>query len=276
MTGDHAHRGNGLQRLIGSLAGRLVNGPAPVAKAIVGLAEAAGLRASIATPGATFSLRVGNRVELFRARTVFDKEPETIAWLDRTIEPISVFYDVGANVGVYTLYATTRHPSVRAVCFEPGAASFARLCENILDNGLGTRVIAFPLMASDDSGIAALALSDQRAGAAMHARAELGLVEGGPVQGSASMRLDDIVEPVGTLPMPTHLKVDVDGPEVQVLRGAARVLRSPTLRNVLVEAGDTDVDEIDAVLVGAGFSLVTTGRMIGTGAVTAQNRIYER
>jgi hypothetical protein len=47
-------------------------------------------------------------------------------------------------------------------------------------------------------------------------------------------RLDDLIERFA-LPLPNHIKLDVDGGELAVLDGASRTLGSPTLRSVLIE-----------------------------------------
>jgi hypothetical protein len=46
-------------------------------------------------------------VSYWRARTIMTKEPGSLEWID-TMVPGSVFWDIGANVGVLTLYAATR------------------------------------------------------------------------------------------------------------------------------------------------------------------------
>ena len=44
-----------------------------------------------------------------RATTLLTVEPETILWLDTYYRPGETVYDIGANVGIYTLYAAVRH-----------------------------------------------------------------------------------------------------------------------------------------------------------------------
>ena len=71
---------------------------------------------------------------LFRARTLISKEPETISWL-RGFKKGSVFYDVGANVGVYTLFASLIS-QVKTYSFEPSSSNFVTLVKNINVNGI--------------------------------------------------------------------------------------------------------------------------------------------
>jgi hypothetical protein len=66
--------------------------------------------------------------EQWQAETLFTKEPETIAWID-SLSPPSTFWDFGANIGLYTLYAAKKGHFV--VCFEASAREFEILQKNI-------------------------------------------------------------------------------------------------------------------------------------------------
>src|SRR5262245_565967 len=61
----------------------------------------------VSTPRGPLSFVLLGRGTAVRARSVLTKQPATIEWIDR-FHPNSVFWDVGANVGVYTLYAAMR------------------------------------------------------------------------------------------------------------------------------------------------------------------------
>lgn len=71
-----------------------------------------------------------------------------------------------------------------------------------------------------------------------------------------SYRLDDFVRQF-QLPMPTHMKIDVDGSELLILQGAASVLARPQLRSILLEVDDThkDASEILSLLERHGFAI---------------------
>src|SRR5215468_9399255 len=51
------------------------------------------------------------------------REPETLAWIDSFETPCR-FWDIGANIGVFSIYAGLR-PDVEVSAFEPAAASYA-------------------------------------------------------------------------------------------------------------------------------------------------------
>jgi FkbM family methyltransferase len=258
---------------IGGATACAVNGPRPIRATAAYALDCVDDRRRIKTVRGSFTIRTGNQVERWRADTLFDKEPETIRWLDRTIGADSVFYDVGANIGLYTLYACHLEPGVRAVCFEPEALNFARLNLNLCDNRLSDRVLAFSLALSDASGLATFDLSKFHAGAALHGSHNVTPEAAAHRQGVVLRPLDDIQETSGLVAPPTHLKIDVDGPEIAVLAGAKGTLAIASLRHVLIETPAEGLPEITAQLGCAGFVLTDQG-VAQDGVAT--NYIFEK
>lgn len=76
---------------------------------------------------AEYLFYAGNPLLLWRAGTLFSKGRETIQWI-RTSERNDMFYDIGANVGGYAIYASRRCRKIFA--FEPEAQNFAVLNRN--------------------------------------------------------------------------------------------------------------------------------------------------
>ena len=78
---------------------------------------------------------------------------------------------------------------------------------------------------------------------------------------------------------PTHLKMDVDGLEGEILRGAAATLRDPRLISAMVELSVTDHDERRralALLADAGLDLVSQGESQGANNEAAANHLFVR
>src|SRR2546430_8849931 len=69
--------------------------------------------------GIPIRLSLTSESEQYRAETYASKEPETIAWLTEELREGDVFFDVGANIGLYSLYAAKLRPSCRVYAFEP-------------------------------------------------------------------------------------------------------------------------------------------------------------
>lgn len=195
-----------------------------------------------------------------RYRALFmKKEPWTVRWLDEYVQADDVLYDIGANVGPVTLIAAAARKAL-VVAFEPGYANFARLCENVALNDCSDRVVAVPLPLSNTNGIVRFVYKTVEAGESRHRMdaAPSGFAQaskdGKAAQAMCSVRLDDAVRTFG-LPSPAHVKLDVDGAELQVLQGAVDTLRSATLRSILIESDQSVWNDVSAMLAQAGFEL---------------------
>lgn len=201
-----------------------------------------------------------NIVTKWRVDSLFTKEPDTIAWI-RSFQPDDVFVDVGANVGMYTIWAAKTR-GVRTFAFEPESQNYALLYRNLVLNGLTDRVIAYCAALSDSAGYSLLHLSTFQLGQSCHSFGEkidhrLEHRDTRLAQGSISTTLDILVA-AGAVPVPTHIKIDVDGLEHKVLAGCREVLADRRLKSVLVEI-NTNLEQhrriiADMKALGFGFS----------------------
>lgn len=177
------------------------------------------------------------------------KEPWTVAFIEAAAKEGGCFWDVGANVGPYTLIALAL--GLRVVAVEPGYANYARLCHNLaLNNLLDKGVFVLAGACGAGPGFEWLQYADLRPGAASHkfggARRETYQRQRVPVH-----PLDGLVgiEPQG----PHWLKIDVDGTELDVLQGAAGFLREPALRGIVCEMQPDQEAAITACIAEAGW-----------------------
>ena len=193
----------------------------------------------------------------WRVESLFKKEPCTIEWI-AGFKSDDILVDVGANVGMYTVWAAKTR-GVRVFAFEPESQNFALLNRNIVLNGLGGRVSAYCLAVSDTAGLNELHLSEFKAGSSCHSLGEKVDFRHEPVapaysQGCVSARLDDLVAS-GAVPEPDHIKIDVDGFEPKVIRGAQRLIEGRKLRSMLIEINQNLADhrQLVADLSARGF-----------------------
>ena len=72
-----------------------------------------------------------------RFKTLYTKEPETLSWIDsfqpHNYEKIS-FWDIGANIGLYSVYAATKFKDIEIISFEPSTSNTRTLSRNIFIN----------------------------------------------------------------------------------------------------------------------------------------------
>ncbi|MGE0875855.1 MAG: FkbM family methyltransferase [Burkholderiales bacterium] len=207
--------------------------------------------------GARMIFNTPNRATAWRAGSLFNKEPDTIAWIGGFGQG-DVLLDIGANVGMYSIFAAaTRGAMVYA--FEPESQNYALLNRNIHDNGLADRVVAFCAALSDVTSFHRLYLSEFVPGSSCHNFGEPvdyqeRAMHSPYAQGCFSTTVDELVSQ-GAIPVPAHVKIDVDGIEPKVIAGARRTLKDPRVRSLLIEintALDSHWEIIDWML-DAGF-----------------------
>jgi len=157
------------------------------------------------------------------------------------------FLDVGANIGSYTILASEAGARVTAV--EPIPSTFAHLERNITLNGFTNRVRTCQMGLSDQTSTLRFT-SDL--GSVNHV-----LVEGedGPSIEVPVSRLDELVGE----DIPVLIKIDVEGHERAVLRGAARTLANSPLLAVIMETDSSGArygvrdEELIKIMRGHGF-----------------------
>lgn len=185
----------------------------------------------------------------WRVDSLFEKEPVTIEWIG-SFRPGEVLVDVGANVGMYTIWAAKTR-GTRVFAFEPEAQNYALLNRNIVLNNLGGQVTAYCLALSDQAGYSELHLSALQLGGSCHSLGERVDFKHEPMQpafsqGCSAARLDDLVAS-GVVLQPDHVKIDVDGFEPKVIAGARRVLSEKKLRSLLLETNRNLPDHLQMV-----------------------------
>jgi FkbM family methyltransferase len=181
---------------------------------------------------------------------------EMLAWRS-ALRDGGLFIDVGANIGTYTLWAAELGAEVIAV--EPAADTYALLLENIALNGYD-RVTAVHAAAGDHCGTA---------------RFTAGLDAGNSLaaDGAVVTELVTVDSLIGSRHV-AGLKVDVEGFEITVLRGAARAFAERRIGLVQLEwnhlswpAVGTDRRPVAEFLDGFGYRLYRpdpTGRLVPT------------
>ena len=209
----------------------------------------------------TMTFLAPNQVCEFRVRTFSTKEPETLDWID-SFGGQGAFYDVGANVGLYSVYYAKRHPG-HVYSFEPSVLNLSLLARNIAANEVGERVTIVPVALTSREEVAQFRLTSMDMGGACSSfGADIGF-DGQPIEtvfqySTVGLSLDFMVEHRLIPEPPSLLKIDVDGIEHLVIEGAQGVLEMSSLKSVLIEV-NSGVDAlsvpVENALTNSGFQL---------------------
>ena len=202
-----------------------------------------------------------------RGTRLHTKEPDTINWIDEYINDGDVLYDIGANIGVYSLYAA-KYKNATTYSFEPESANYYYLNKNIYHNNLSNKIKAYNIALNDSNLLSVLNLSQFRPGAGNHnfnkeLDANHKKFNSAFKQGMIGLSVDDFIYEWGG-ETPNHIKIDVDGNEHIVINGMTNILKDMKLKTIAIEVNlnlESD-DELKNKLISYGFKLLTDERYI--------------
>lgn len=206
------------------------------------------------------SIKYAKHAAGWRYMTLAEKEPETIEWID-TFKPGDFFWDIGANVGIYSIYAGMR--DIHTLAFEPHFANYQQLCISTGLNELQDTITPLCVAFSNAKSIGAIHLASTEVGTSMSSFGQALDFRGRPYQasfrqGMMAYDIDSFIEDF-KVAIPTHIKIDVDGLELSIIQGARKTLANPKLQSVSVELIETDVmqvAEVTSILNAAGLHFI--------------------
>lgn len=174
---------------------------------------------------------------MIRGQTLLTKEPDTIEWLNEFLTGKDTFYDVGANIGVYSLFAARKGNHVVAI--EPEASNYAILNKHIFLNNLHEHISALNIALYDQEKVSNLNIRNYapgKSGHSFHEQVDNAYRPALPIykQSVIGMPLDVLVDRY-KLPFPNVVKIDVDGNEHKILEGMTAILGDPRLKTIAIE-----------------------------------------
>ena len=207
--------------------------------------------------GACLYLNAFNLIDRFVLRYGY-YESEVLEALLPWLEDGSVFWDVGANFGLHSVTVKRLRPMTQVVSFEPAPGMMAQLLANCTLNGLAVDARAVALGAEPGYRTFHVLEEGNPGGSTFHPEA------GASYARTLTCWCDtgDRMVAAGVVPGPTAMKIDVEGSELEVLRGCANILRSPGLRALVFEAPLDFLDPavqhpVRELLEASGFSRIS-------------------
>jgi FkbM family methyltransferase len=184
---------------------------------------------------------ISSSVELKRSLREFD--PQMYAWL-KNFKPGEVFYDIGANIGMFSLTVAKIHNKKVAVyAFEPSFSTFASLVRNVVANRFGDVIFPFSFALGSVQGLRNFNYTDIASGASVHTLDTVVNQTGSEFTPAFSQRvvsytLDGMITNFDLF-SPTHIKIDVDGGEYEIIEGMRQILNGSSIRSVMIEITET-------------------------------------
>ncbi len=182
---------------------------------------------------------------LLPGATGFEQNLLTLA--DRYVQPRSVVWDIGANVGAFAFAAAVRAGEGHVLAMEPDPflVSLLRRTAGLPANrDLNVRIL--PAAISEVDGVTELTLAERGRSTNTIGGAFVGTQRGGQ-RGTLTvptLRLDTLLN---HYPPPNHVKIDVEGAEVLVLKGARQIL-AEARPIFFVEVAKENEDSVRALL----------------------------
>lgn len=193
-----------------------------------------------------FKLKVKTDMERYRADTWQTKEPETLYWI-RSFKPGFRFMDIGANIGIYSLYCASLDPGRPIDAFEPHKANYSRLRDNMKLNRVYSATL-HNIAIGAERGRTIFYVNNTETGTS-GSQIDKPIDEYGKVFEASSEEvfcdtLDNLLKNRGGV----YVKIDVDGHEWDIIKGIGQ--RGVRIKSLLVEVNHdrTSVDELDYAL----------------------------
>ena len=199
-----------------------------------------------------------SRQSFGRVQSLYTKEPETLNWID-SFQPNNseniVFWDIGANIGLYSIYAAVIFKDIEIISFEPSTSNTRTLSRNISINNLENKISIFPLALSDKENIISY-FNETRfseGGSISNFNSDIDyrgeIVKENQIKNKYNLfgtSIDNLILNQ-ILTVPNYIKIDVDGIEHLILKGAENLLKNKNLKELSIELNPTYVKQYDFI-----------------------------
>lgn len=183
-----------------------------------------------------------NKLIKWRIETLYSKEPDTLEWINN-FKKHSIFWDIGANIGLYSIYAAQNFTNLEIVSFEPSTNNTRVLSKNISKNNLENVIKIYPCALSNVKNT----FFDMNESSTIEGSAHNSFGKSIDQYGKEfnpenrykifGTTIDQLIEDE-ILSVPNYIKIDVDGFEHNILDGAKKCLRSTNLKSILIELNE--------------------------------------
>ena len=197
---------------------------------------------------------IPNQLTDWRIETFFTKEPETLEWIDSFEKKDKIiFWDIGANIGLYSIYSVLRNENVSTISFEPSTSNLRVLSRNISINNLENKIkiLSAPL-SNKENQFLTMNEGDFIEGGALNTFGENYDFAGELFDSKMKYKI------LGTtiknlldnniLEIPNYIKIDVDGIEHLILEGAGKYLKDKKIKSLSIEINEDFKEQYNKII----------------------------
>ena len=200
------------------------------------------------------SFFVPNHLVEWRVDTFYKTEPETLEWIDSFENKDNlVFWDIGANIGLYSIYNSLKNKNSTTIAFEPSTSNLRVLSRNISINNLDSKIKIFtPPLTNVENKFLTMKESTFREGGAMHSFGGSFDFEGKKFSSKMNYKIFgtniNFLIDNKILDIPDYIKIDVDGIEHLILEGGSKYLKDKKIKSLSVEINENFTEQMTKVL----------------------------
>lgn len=179
-----------------------------------------------------------NYITNYRFLTFSTKEPDTLSWIKK-MRKNSVFWDVGANVGLYSIFAA-KISSSKVYAFEPSFLNLELLYKNININLLNDRITIIPIALNNKCEEGYFQLGSLDYGGALSTFSNKHEKDKKNSNSYKTISISSLkLKKIFSLENPNYIKIDVDGLEYEILQSLETILKD--VRSILVEINNNNL-----------------------------------
>ena len=175
----------------------------------------------------------------------YKKEPETISWIDnfKKKDKKIIFWDIGSNIGIYSIYAALKHKKIEVISFEPSTSNLRVLSRNISLNKLQKKIKIIPIPLTQEARNFSLLREGKFAeGESNNSFGKKINFEGKKFYENNSYStlgasIDFLIKQK-ILEIPDFIKIDVDGLEHLILKGGVKTLKNRKIKKIQIEINE--------------------------------------
>jgi len=198
---------------------------------------------------------VPNNITMWRVNTFFIKEPETLEWINSFEKKENlIFWDIGANIGLYSIYNSLKNPKSTTIAFEPSSSNLRVLTRNISINNLekNIKVVSAPLTNTENT-FQVMKEGEFVEGGALNTFGKKYDFAGKEFKSKMNYSLIgttiDYLVQNSILAIPDYIKIDVDGIEHLILEGGDTALRNKKIKSLSVEINENFEEQFKTTLL---------------------------